>query len=351
MKGFARHLLLGASLLLGLNSPAVLAEELAQATVERVQLPRVYHLDGVIEATNRSTISAQTSGQVREVLFDVDDLVEQGSVIVVLDDVKQRAALNSAEASVKAAKAQRAEAAREYERIKAVFAKQAVSKSAMDKATAALKSTSANQDAAEAALAQATQQLEYTRITAPYTGIVTERFIEVGEVAAPGQRLMSGISLQQLRVAIDVPQSLIKQVRENKDAKVWLNGRWLQATGVTVFPVADSATDTFRVRLQLPEGEDYAFPGMYVKAALAIGTRNALVVPKSAVAYRSEVVGVYVIGAEGRISLRHVRVGEPLPDDLLPVLSGLDAGEQVALDPHAAVLALKAQREERAGNE
>jgi RND family efflux transporter MFP subunit len=206
-------------------------------------------------------------------------------------------------------------------------------------------------DAARAELAQAEQQLEYTRVTAPYTGIVTQRHVEVGEMASRGQRLMSGLSLQQLRVEVDVPQSLIGAVRQEQGAMVRVDGRWIEATGMTVFPVADPATDSFRVRLDLPEGVEDVFPGMYVKVAIHVGSHAALVVPRSAVVYRSEVIGVYVVDAEGRIWLRHVRLGRSLPDGRHTVISGLDAGERVALDPQAAVEALKAQRKGQAGNE
>jgi len=329
----------------------VSAQTLQTAAVETVQMPRVYHLDGVIEATHRSTVSAQTSGQVSEVLFDVDDLVQQGDVIVRIEDAEQQSAVDSAEANLKAAKATRVEAQKEYERIKSVYAKKAVSKSVMDKAEAARKSAIANVEAAQAALTQAQQQLAYTQVTAPYTGIVTERFVEVGEMASRGQRLMSGISLQQLRVDVDVPQSLINSVRAEQNARVWLNGQWLDVTKVTVFPVADRATDTFRVRLDLPSGVGNAFPGMYVKVALGVGSRSLLVIPESAVVYRSEVIGAYVVDRDGRVSLRHIRIGSALPDGRYPVLSGLDQGEQIALDPHAAVVVLKQQRMEHSSDE
>jgi len=330
---------------------AVFADALQTAIAERVEVPRVYRLDGVIEAANQSTVSAQTSGQVTQVNFDVDDLVEAGDVIVVIEDSEQAASLASARANLASAQARQAEAEKEYARIKRVFDKQAVSQSAMDKASAARKSARAQVDSAKAALAQAEQQLGYTQVTAPYTGIVTERFVEVGEVASRGQRLMSGISLEQLRVVVDVPQSLINSVRRQKHAMVQLNNEWVPATKVTIFPVADQATDSFRVRLELPTGIEGVFPGMYVKVAMKVGTRSALLVPHTAVVFRSEVIGVYVVDAQGLVSLRHVRVGTPLPDRRYSILSGLDAGERVAVDPQAAVELLKKQRMEHTGHE
>lgn len=327
------------------------ADTLATTLAEQVTVPRVYRLDGVIEATNRSTVSAQTQGQVAEVLFDVDDLVQEGEVIVVIEDAEQSASMSSARANLKSAEARQAAAEKEYERIRSVYAKNAVSKAVMDNATAERKAARAAVQGAAASLTQARQQLEYTKVRAPYTGIVTERLVEPGEIASPGQRLMSGISLQQLRVDVDVPQSLISAVRRKQAAMVLIENQWLAATRVTVFPVADRASDSFRVRLDLPEGIEGIFPGMYVKVAFSVGDRTALVVPRSSVVFRSEVIGVYVVDEDGRVSLRHVRLGTPLPDGRFTILSGLDAGEAVALEPQAAVIALKEQRTERSHDE
>ena len=83
---------------------------------------------------------------------------------------------------------------------------------------------------------------------------------------------------------------------------------------------------------------------MYLKAAVSVGLRRVLVVPPKAVVFRSEVIGVYVVDAKGRVGLRHVRVGKPLVDGRYVVLSGLSAGERVATDPQAVVRVLIEQR-------
>ena len=152
-------------------------------------------LDGVVEAVNRSTIAAQTGGQITEIHFDVDDFVEKGQVIVRLRDSQQKAALTAAEAQLKQAETALQDAQDTYDRAVKVFDKGAISEADMDKITAALESARAAGEAAAAGVEQAREQLEYTKISAPYTGIVTERHVQTGEVAAPGTPIMSGISL------------------------------------------------------------------------------------------------------------------------------------------------------------
>lgn len=335
------------ALLLGTAALAESAQQIDTAPVQMRELPRQYLLDGTVEAVNQSTVSAQTRGQVEQILFDIDDYVEQGALIAVLRDTEQKARLDQAAAELKEAGARLQEARQEHSRIKDIYEKQLVSQSAMDKAGAQLKAARARNQAAEAGLEQAREQYEYTRIRAPYSGIVTQRYIEVGETANPGQRLMSGLSLDQLRVSVDVPQSLIADVRRVGKASIQQPGNgFISAENLTIFPFAHQGSNTFQVRLDLPSGISGLFPGMFVKTAFIIGSDPQLVIPVQSVVYRSEVTGVYVVASDGTISLRHIRVGRTTEEDGIVVLSGLDEGEQVAIDPIAAGAALKAQLRE-----
>lgn len=358
--------LLAIALTAGASVPAVLADshtsslQTAQARIESVS--REFRLDGVVEAVNRTTVSAQTSGTIKQVMVDVDDFVEQGAMIVLLKDTTQQAQLKKAQAGVKEAQSHLSQAQDEYVRIKDVFEKKVVSKSQMDEAEHALSAAKARLDSAKAGLEQAEEELSRTRITAPYSGFVTERHVEVGETVQPGSRLMTGVSLNKLRVNIDVPQSLINKARQYGKAYVYTETGAVSdaASGdtvgkvlveqMTIFPIADRASNTFKVRLDLPEGIQGLFPGMFVKTSLVTGEKHELVVPAASVARRSEVSAVYVIDQNGDISLRHVRLGRKLQADgeaLQVILSGLDAGETVALDPVKAGAVLMQQRREQ----
>jgi RND family efflux transporter MFP subunit len=334
-----------------LVSQAVMAAPpLETDTAEYRELPREYILDGTVEAIHQATVSAQTSGRVEEILFDVDDFVEQGTLIVRLRDNEHRAQAAKAEAGLKEARARLDEAQETWDRTKQIYERKLVAKSRMDQADAALKAAKARLEAAQAGLRQAREQLEYTQVRAPYAGIVTERHVELGETANPGQPLMSGISLNELRVNVDVPQSLINGIRESNQARVFLDeetGKSVAAQKVTIFPIADSGPNTFRVRLNLPPGTEGFFPGMFAKAAFTVGTERRLLIPADSVVYRSEVTGVYVVNDEGRISLRQIRIGHQTADGMMEVLAGLEPGEQVALDPVAAGVELKAQQGNR----
>jgi RND family efflux transporter MFP subunit len=332
-----------ALLLLGLPMAAFAELPFLTATVERQTLMQERVVDGRVEAVQRSTISAQTSGRVLEIFYDVDDFVEQGALVLRLSDTEQQARVRAAEGNLREARARFDEARAEFERIESVFEQQLVSRADFDRARAALDSSRARLESAQAGVAEAREQLGYAEVVAPYPGILTERHVEVGEAVSPGSPLVTGTSLDRLRVEINVPQRLITSMRQHREAQVVLeSGARIAAESLTFFPYADPATNTFRVRLNLPDvGEDLGLlPGMFVKTAVKLGESQRLVVPSEAVVFRSEVVAVYVIDPDGRIGLRQIRVGRELPEGF-EVLAGLREGERIALDPVHAGIYLK----------
>src|SRR6185312_9994968 len=99
--------------------------------------------------------------------------------------------------------------------------------------------------AAQAALEAAREGVTYTEIRAPYAWVVSKRLVHVGESVHPGTPLISGLSLGELRVAVDIPQSMLEQVRRLRQAAVYIGDRRIEATHVTVFPEAAVPSSTF----------------------------------------------------------------------------------------------------------
>ncbi len=327
-----------------LPTAAMAAEELPfdtdVAEMARAPLERVY--DGTVEAVNRATMSAQTAGRIAEVFYDVDDYVEPGDPIVRFTDVEQQSALRQAKASLEEALARRKQADAEFTRAEGLFESGSSSRREYDQALAARDAAVARVTAARSAVATAEQQLEYTLVRAPYAGIVTERHVEVGEAVAVGQPLMSGLSLEALRVVVNLPQQVAARVREHEAAYILTEEGRVEADSVTIFPFADSASNTFTVRVELPQGQFALYPGMFVKVAFVIGDAERLLVPTRALLRRSEVTGLYVVDSDGAVRLRQVRAGNTF-DDRTEILAGLDAGERIALDTVRAGIYVKSQ--------
>ncbi|MBS0570436.1 MAG: efflux RND transporter periplasmic adaptor subunit, partial [Proteobacteria bacterium] len=177
---------------------------------------------------------------------------------------------------------------------------------------------------------------------APFDGVITQRFVDVGQAVQAGppqpQPLLALAALDALRVEATVPQGAVAAIRAHGQATLLLDGgtRRVPASGVLVLPTADPATHTFRVRVGVPAGTAGLWPGMTVAIGFAAGNAPRLLVPESALVRRGEIDGVYVIGADHSVGLRLVRLGHRAGDDV-EVLSGLAAGERVARDPDAAM--------------
>ncbi len=301
--------------------------------------PREQVWDGVVEAVNQVTITAQTNARVRELPHDVNDVVAKGDVLVRFSDVEQQSARQAAQAQIASAQAAYKDAQASYERIAAVYAKGYVSTAQMDQQRAARDGARAALDAARAELANVGQQLDYTVLRAPFAGIITRRFVHVGEAVQAGppspQPLIQLQALDSLRVNVTVPQSAVAAIRQFHAAAILSGDRRIPASAVEVFPYADPQTHAFNVRLPLPPDTGGLYPGMTVKVAFATGAAKRLLVPASALIRRGELVGVYVVDAN-QVALRQLRLGKHDGSEI-EVLAGLDDGEHVASDPQAAV--------------
>jgi RND family efflux transporter MFP subunit len=223
-----------------------------------------------------------------------------------------------------------------------MFENGTVARARYDQAQANRNAAAARLESARAGIMNAEEQLEYTVVRAPYAGIVSRRHVAVGEVVRPGAPLMSGLSLESLRVVVDVPQSMLDSIREIGKANVYVGERTIPAESLTFFPIADAATNTFRVRASLPAGSATLYPGTFVKIGFVVGETERLLLPASVLVQRSELTAVYVVGDEA-VTLRQVRVGRRY-GDRIEVLAGLVPGETVAEDPVAAGVYLQERR-------
>lgn len=316
----------------------------AKVVSQTVASEQVY--DATIEAVHQATVSAETSGRIIEINYDVEDYVPQGAVIMRLESKQQKAEVSAAQSAVQEQIARAEEARADHQRISDLHGRKLVSKADLDKAVAALKASEERLKAAEARLRQSEEQQGYTVVRAPYSGIVTKRHVQVGEVARAGQPLMSGFSLKELRAITRVPQQAIDQIRQHNKARILLDDAAhtaIPATKLTLYPYADERSHTFQVRVELSAGQPGIYPGMMVKVGFVTGEEQRLAVPAQAVAYRSEVTALYLIDG-AQVKFRQVRLGQRLPGEMIEVLAGVALDEVVALDPVQAAIKLKQQR-------
>lgn len=250
---------LGATMLVvvsALVSPITSSAEVngdATLTLAPRQVTDWLTLDGTVTAIHQGTVAAQTSGRVSRMLVDVNDQVVAGQPLLEISGKEQFAAVTGAQARLARAQAQQVEAERQLARFQALIAKGVITRAQLDSAQATDRAARAEVNAADAALTQAREAYGYTRILAPYAGVVTKRLVELGETVAPGTPLLSGFSLDALRVEVDLPQSALALASQPADVQVLLpDGNTVTPLKLTRFNYADSQSHAFRLRLDLP---------------------------------------------------------------------------------------------------
>jgi RND family efflux transporter MFP subunit len=305
------------------------AQTPASVTVVPRDVDLTYPAEAVIEAVKQATVAAQVQGRLVEIRVDVGQKVRAGELLMRIDE-------REAQQNAAGAQATQINAEANLNRTKSLVAQKFLSPAALDKAEA-------DYQAASAQAAQAGTVATFSRITAPISGVVALRQIELGEMASPGRPLLTIFEPKGLRAVAEIPQYKLTEVRKALRAKVEFPelGLWVDATRVEVLPTADARSHGVRARVYLPDDIAGVIPGVFARVHFIIGKARKLTVPPQAILRRGEVSAVYVLAPNQAPSLRQVRLGEAVAGGELEVLAGLSAGESIALDPVKTGILLK----------
>ena len=176
-----------------------------------------------------------------------------------------------------------------------------------------------------------------TRSIAPFDGVILKKLVEVGDTVQPGQPLLKYADTNDLQIRLEVPARLMPGLHQGMilPATLDVGDLKVNARVAQIFPVADALRHTVTVKLDLPQGVPGG-PGMYAEVAIpdsSVPEANVPVVPSSAIVWRGSLPAVFAIDANGKPSLRLVRLGQKMGNDLVAVLSGLRAGERILASP------------------
>lgn len=288
-----------------------------------------FPVEATVEAVRQATVAAQIAGRVLEVRVDAGQRVRPGELLMRLDAREAAGSDASARATLEQARVA-------YERTRNLHARKFVSQAALDQAAAAWQ-------AAQGAAASSGAGLSHGSVTAPFAGVVAQRHVEPGEMAAPGRPLVTVFDPRGLRVVASLPQYKLAELKKAGRARIEFpeTGIWVDAVRVEILPTVDARSHTAMARLYLPENIGGVVPGAYARAHFTIGRAQKLAVPVAAVLRRGEVTAVYVLDDKGGARLRQVRLGEAVSGGELEVLAGINPGERVSLAPVKAGIDLK----------
>jgi RND family efflux transporter MFP subunit len=319
---------------LGLGCCWACAHKETEATVERaidtaqpVTVGEVVSAGGpgevlvpaLVQARERAVLSARIAASIVQLPHAEGDVVAAGALLVRLDDSALRSAVAAAEAAAAAADV-------DLLRNEALLAKDAATPRELDDARV-------RAAASRAALSAAQDALAYASLRAPFAGRVAARPASLGDVAAPGRPLIEIEGALGMEVRASVESELLGTLRPGQSLRALVDGqpRRLNATLRVLVPAADPATHRSEIRADLPSAAGLR-AGLFARLALPHPSPEArLLVPSRAVFTRGGLVGVFVI-REDRARLRWIAVGSA-EGDRTEVRAGLEAGEQVALEP------------------
>ncbi|MFZ2320415.1 MAG: efflux RND transporter periplasmic adaptor subunit [Pseudomonas sp.] len=328
-----------------LYSSVAHAGRLAVATVQPGVASNVYRADATVEAVRDARLAAQVQGRVVVLAVKAGDYVQAGQVLLRLDQSAAAQQVVSSQAQLAQAQALLNSALGDYDRAQRLYQQNFLSKAAYERARADFQSVEAQVRALTAQATGSSVQADYYTVRAPFTGWVAQLYVSLGDMASPGLPLLSVYDPAALRLVAQVPESLAGRLDVRQSASIDLAGRNVMGGRTTLMPALDAATHSATVRVDLAAHSPSVVPGQFARVSLPLksagaATPGALLVPRSALVVRGELSAVYVVNAKEEVRLRQVRVGNSSAEQV-EILSGLQGGEQIALDPVAAAQAGK----------
>lgn len=287
---------------------------------------------GKIEAVQNANLSTRMMGYVTETYVNVGDKVSKGQLLLRINSADISAQSAQVTASITEAKAAFKNAEKDYNRFKALYEQNSVSQKEMDDITANYEMAKARLEGANQMKNQVNAQLSYSNISAPFSGVVTGKFINKGDMANPGMPLISVETPGKFQVTALVPESEITKIKSGTTANVVVKSTNQILKG-TVTEVSSSAKNTggqYLVKVALEKTDVKLLSGMYTSVQFPVEKStetNLILVPESALVKQGQLIGVYTIGNENVAILRWLRTGKTFGDKI-EVLSGLNADEQ-----------------------
>lgn len=296
--------------------PTLPAVNVRAQTIELKTRVATEDVVGTVRAKLRSVIEAKVSGKIAQLLVVPGQPVKAGETLATIDAREVQARYDQA-----VALRQQAEA--DLKRLTSLFAQNILSQAEFDSAQARAR-------VALAGVAEAETMLGYTKVTAPFAGVITRKHADVGDLASPGKPLLEMEDSTALRLETDVPEAVVGRLKLGDELPVRIAALERELTGTVseISPAADPNSRTFLVKLDLPATIGLR-AGQFGRVALPVGETDALRVPAAAIVQRGQMDLVFIV-ASGTAQLRIVRTGKTTAGEV-ELVSGVSAGEKIVV--------------------
>ena len=286
---------------------------------------------GKIEAVQNATISTRNMGYVNNILIKVGDKVSKGQLLISINSADISAQQGQINASIVEATAAFKNAQKDYKRYQTLFTENSASQKEMDDITANYEMAKARLEAAKQMKNQVQAQLSYSNITAPFSGIITGKYINKGDMANPGMPLISLETPGEFQVISMVPETKITSIKNGSIVQVLIKSTNKIISG-KVTEISTSAKNTggqYLVKIVLDKSDVKLLSGMFASVEFTIennAASSAILIPTSAIITKGELKGIYVVSQNNTALLRWLRLGR-ISGENVEVLSGLSANE------------------------
>ncbi len=298
---------------------------------------KIIQVSGQVESKQAAAISTRVMGYITGIKVKPGDKVQKGQLLVTISNADILAKRAQAMAMVSEAEAALKDAQKDYERFAKLHEQSSASQKEFENAALHYNSVKSKTEAARQMQNEAEAMLTYTNLTAPFSGVITQKNSDVGSMANPGMPILMMEQAGNHQINATVSETDIANVREGHKAVVTVKstGKIINGSVSEISPSSQFSGGQYNIKINLPENEKTGlYSGMYVNASIQIDsgveTSDRVLVPASAIVNKDQLTGLYTITDNQTALLRWVRLGKTQGDHV-EVLSGLRKDEQFIL--------------------
>lgn len=306
--------------------------------VKMASVDNFYETSATVKPKVNSIVSSMITGKVTSVAVQEGDSVKAGQLLLTIDsrDTAQRAVgasagVAGAQKAAEAAAQSMQLADKTYKRYKNLYDEKVITKQEFDQFTTQKNVAALEYQRAQAGVQQARAGLgevrvyqSYARVTAPVSGIVTQRNIDLGSTAIQGQPLITIENQSNQEIIANVDESYLSKINTGQEVNLIVDGSIIKTKITKVVKSVDPMTRTFKIKLDTKGLNS----GLYAKIQIPIGKKESIVVPLAAIIQKGQLTGVYTVDDKNIISYRLIKQGKTLGDKV-EIISGLSDGDKI----------------------